>query len=337
MVKIQLSAATNVGVVRTNNEDNFIVSPDLSQDQWTLPSAEPIELGTYGAMLVVADGMGGTNAGEVASAIAVETVQKQFGHEKLTDLIDETDEEKRTEAIKKFMTKAVKTANENIIEHSKKDAATSGMGTTIVMAWILGTTAYICWCGDSRCYVFNPDTGLCRLSKDHSYVQELVDSGKLDAENAFDHPNSNIITRCLGDGGAVCEPDFRTYSLNNGDVLLLCTDGLCGLCRDEEIMGILNESSATDLPACKDALIQAALDAGGYDNVTLVLCRSEIENEADTDKPAEISSTIDDVRKKKKGRALRWFFIFLVAVVVVVVVAVVAWLIYHFLYLKGNV
>lgn len=162
------------------------------------------------------------------------------------------------------------------------------MGTTIVIAWILNDKAYICWCGDSRCYVFNANSGFCRLSKDHSYVQDLVDQGKLDPENAFDHPYSNIITRCLGDPTNRSNPDFRSYNLKDGDTLLLCSDGLCGLCHDEEIMQIIEENQ-DDLMTCKDRLIEAALEAGGYDNITIVLCHIMLQ---DTEPKAKLNNTV---------------------------------------------
>lgn len=270
---IKLAAGTNVGLVRGNNEDNFIVSKNLGQAEWLVPqSTEPVTLSKYGSLLVVADGMGGANAGEVASAIAIETIQEMFVPENIEDILQEGQSEGLENRIKDFLVKVIKTADSNIGKESEINSSTQGMGTTIVLAWILDGKAYIAWCGDSRCYVFNSASGLMRLSKDHSYVQELVDQGKLDPENTFDHPYSNIITRCLGDSDNRATPDFRSYELKNGDVILLCSDGLCGVCRDEEIMEIIKEQEE-DMMTCKDSLIAAALSAGGYDNVTVALCR----------------------------------------------------------------
>lgn len=270
---IKLAAGTNVGLVRGNNEDNFIVSKNLGQAEWLVPqSTEPVTLSKYGSLLVVADGMGGANAGEVASAIAIETIQEMFVPENIEEILLEGQSEGLENRIKDFLIKVIKTADSNIGKESEINSSTQGMGTTIVLAWILDGKAYIAWCGDSRCYVFNSASGLMRLSKDHSYVQELVDQGKLDPENTFDHPYSNIITRCLGDSDNRATPDFRSYELKNGDVILLCSDGLCGVCRDEEIMEIIKEQEE-DMMTCKDRLIEAALSAGGYDNVTVALCR----------------------------------------------------------------
>ena len=288
-ISIKLAAGTNVGLVRKNNEDNFVVNRDLCQSEWIIPqSIEPISLGRYGSILVVADGMGGTNAGEVASAIAIETVQNAFTPENLGDIVTQEGIVTSEEAVEEFLSRTVKTADLNIVNASKEDSSTQGMGTTIVIAWILNDKAYISWCGDSRCYVFNGNSGFCRLSKDHSYVQDLVDQGKLDPENAFDHPYSNIITRCLGDPTNRSNPDFRSYNLKDGDTLLLCSDGLCGLGHDEEIMQIIEENQ-DDLMTCKDRLIEAALEAGGYDNITIVLCHIMLQ---DTEPKVKLNNTV---------------------------------------------
>lgn len=267
---IQLTAGTNVGLVRKNNEDNFVVNINLEFDDWTVPETpEYIELGKYGALLVVADGMGGLNAGEVASQIAVNTMQQLFTEENLRKIVL-NDSNSKDKSISRFLANAVKTANANIIKTSNEDGSAQGMGTTIVIAWLIEDKAHVAWCGDSRCYVFN-ESSYTRISKDHSYVQELVDSGELNPEYAFDHPYSNIITRCLGDDSGKASPDYRCYKLKHNDIILLCTDGLSGLCRDDEIMDIVT-GAYDNLNICKESLINAALAAGGHDNVTVALC-----------------------------------------------------------------
>lgn len=296
-IKIKLAAGTNVGLVRKNNEDNFVVNRDLNQSEWIIPqSSESIPLGKYGSIMVVADGMGGTNAGEVASAIAIETVQNAFIPENLENIVTQDGNTISEGTVEEFLTQTVKAADLNIVNMSKEDSSTQGMGTTIVIVWILNDKAYISWCGDSRCYVFNANSGFCRLSKDHSYVQDLIDQGKLDPENAFDHPYSNIITRCLGDPTNRSKPDFRAYNLKDGDTFLLCSDGLCGLCHDEEIMQIIEENS-DNLINCKDQLIEAALSAGGYDNVTIVLCHIM---QQETEPKANLNNTVFSKPKQHK-------------------------------------
>lgn len=287
-----MTAATNVGLVRTNNEDNFIVNPDLSAGEWSAPvdSETVIPLGKYGCLLVVADGMGGMNAGEVASELAVEGVRKAFSA--IEDFSKITDTYSHIEA---FMKRVIVDADSDIKRRVKTDPATEGMGTTIVMAWVLGNVVHVAWCGDSRAYLFNRNSGLSRLSRDHSYVQQLVDSGKLDPELAFDHPNSNIITRSLGDGPSVAQPEYVSKGLSTGDFIILCSDGLCGLVRDEEMLDILMFDHES-FWQCRDALFNAALDAGGYDNITIAMMECVSVQEPELERT--INATVMPKRKR---------------------------------------
>ncbi len=312
-----MTAVTDVGLVRTNNEDNFIVNPDLSQqDNWYVPAnvEEEISLGENGCVLVVADGMGGMNAGEVASELAVAGIKNAFM--KVDDFSDIVRDVNRVEL---FLRKIVVDADTSIKKRLVEDPSTVGMGTTIVVVWVLGSTAHIVWCGDSRAYLFNPNSGISRLTKDHSFVQELVDSGKLDAELAFNHPNSNIITRSLGDSPAKARPDYVRRELQKDDVLLLCSDGLCGLCRDEEIVDVMN-NNLDDLAACRDSLVGAALNAGGYDNVTVALMKlTALEDKADNASVA----TINDQKRAKRRKIISrivWALLLLAALTTALVV-----------------
>ena len=270
-VKYKIAAGTNMGLVRKNNEDNFVVCPDLKKADWRIPQAGSpyTDLGEFGALLVVADGMGGANAGEVASAITVETIQQSFTPERLGEVVTSD------QSIQEFMKEVVRAADARIFKRSKEDRSTRGMGTTVVMAWVLGDKAFVCWCGDSRCYMLNRRRGLMQLSKDHSYVQELVDRGELEAEFASDHPLSNVITRCLGDSENRAVPDTKIFQLHDGDTLLLCSDGLSGMCNDIQILDLLIKYR-DDLVECKNELISAALNEGGHDNVTVALCNIEM-------------------------------------------------------------
>ena len=266
MVSFKLFAGTNIGL-RENNEDNFTVCPDLIKNEWILPAdhQQVIPLGSYGCVMVVADGMGGQNAGEVASAIAIKTVQDMFAPEHLpADVLDKPD------AIKSFLKKVISECDIRIKRTTKTDPSTSGMGSTIVMAWLIGNKLYIAWIGDSRAYSFIKGKGIARLSKDHSYVQQLVDAEAISEEEAMTHPNSNIITRSLGDTSQKAKADVVEYDIEDGQVILLCTDGLCGVCRDEIIGGIIEEEE-NDLQKCKEKLTTAALAAGGSDNITISL------------------------------------------------------------------
>ncbi|GHV48541.1 hypothetical protein FACS1894181_04560 [Bacteroidia bacterium] len=274
-VLFKLSGKTDVGRVRANNEDNFIVNPDLSKNQWELPAGQEefSTLGKKGALLVVADGMGGLDAGEIASRIAVDTLKDCFTPDKIGSRVVNS-----LPSIRQFMRNAIITADDNIKRASSIENGIKSMGTTIVAAWLLNGNIYVSWCGDSRLYLFDPLSGLSQLTTDHSYVQDLIDAGRLSPELAFDHPYSNIITRSLGNPDEPADPGFISARLKDGMSLLLCTDGLNSMLRDSEIGGIMQDYPEP-LGACTDALIRKALDNGGHDNVTVILCSVRMDQE----------------------------------------------------------
>lgn len=263
-MKIKIAATTDTGKERTNNEDAFIVCPDLSQQDWT-HSGTPtyIPCSKYGAVLVVADGMGGANAGEVASEIATKAIRSSFSKENIEKSLNPS-------GIDELIKNSIKNADEAINKRIWEDPYTSGMGTTIVVCWIIDNIAHIGWCGDSRCYVFNPFSGIKQLTKDHSLVQELVDKGEITEKEAFTHPDNNVITRGLGDVDSQSTPEITNYPLSPNDIVLLCSDGLCGYCTNRAIEKIL-EKNSIDIMKCRDELMKLALDAGGYDNICIAL------------------------------------------------------------------
>lgn len=286
---------------RPNNEDNYQLDDNLSDNSWGFTADAEVSLGEKGALLVVCDGMGGMNAGEVASDIAVKTIKDWFTTDKLTDT-----------AIAnpcKYIASAIVAADAAIKAHSKANPDTAGMGSTIVMAWLLGQKVYVGWCGDSRCYRFNPALGLERLSHDHSYVQELVDAGKLTEELAFDHPNNNIITRSLGDPRGAAQPDCKEFDLYNQDIILLCSDGLCGTLRDNEIAELIKQHQ-TSMQECRDALWDADEAAGWTDNVTIGLaqilsgCDNAPKSNAATSVPPMSTSKAQLVKSNKRLKCL---------------------------------
>ena len=317
--KFKLGAQTNVGGVRTNNEDNFVVSADLNAGEWLLPRDchTVFTLGNKGAMLVVADGMGGLEAGEIASRIAVDTMKEFFSADKITDEIV-----KDASTIRKYMYEAVVAADNAIKRKSREEKSVKSMGTTLVAAWLFDGYANIIWCGDSRGYLFNPVSGLAQVTKDHSYVQELVDSGRLLPEYAFDHPDNNIITRSLGNPQKAANPDFVRLPLQEGEVILLCTDGLNSMLRDEEIEAVMQETS-NEIDTCTKALIQGALDLGGHDNVTVVLC--QIVPEENKPSVQDMQQTVSTFTEKERKKPLRKFVLWTVAFVFVLLLACLAW------------
>lgn len=268
-IKFRLAAKTDMGLVRTNNEDNFQAAADLSSGQMRWVNNEICSLGEKGALLVVADGMGGMNAGEVASELAIETVREYFSLENLTPEVT-----KNRFSIEKYMKEVIVAADARIKAEAKERPETRGMGTTIVIGWILEGQLYVSWCGDSRAYIYNPVAGLHQITKDHSYVQGLVDKGVISREDAFEYPDSNIITRSLCDGGAKAKPEslLKPYELCDNDIVLLCTDGLCGMVRDNE-MELVIRNNEHNMDVLVDELIHAACEAEGSDNITVCLCQ----------------------------------------------------------------
>lgn len=302
---------------RPNNEDNYQLDDNLSDNSWGFTADAEVSLGEKGALLVVCDGMGGMNAGEVASDIAVKTIKEWFTTDKLTDAV--------VAAPCKYITSAIVAADAAIKAHSKTNPDTEGMGSTIVLAWLLGQKVYVGWCGDSRCYRFNPALGLERLSHDHSYVQELVDAGKLTEELAFDHPNNNIITRSLGDPRGAAQPDCKEFDLYNQDIILLCSDGLCGTLRDNEIAELIKQHQ-TSMQECRDALWDADEAAGWTDNTTIALAQiiSGGKDATTANKTATASTDISTSKAKLIAANKRLKLILLGVVVIILLCAIVA-------------
>lgn len=208
-------------------------------------------------VFAVADGMGGHLAGEVASGMAIEAVQNMAQKNEFASIT--------------VMREAVMSAHEAITRHAQKNPACMGMGTTLSVMWRGGHYMYIAHVGDSRIYRFRNDE-LEQITQDHSLVEELVRARIITREEARTHPRRNIITRALGTQGDNL-PDLLAADIKPGDLWLLCTDGLCGMISDEEIARVLSSGATLEMMA--GSLIEKALDAGGRDNVTLVLCREE--------------------------------------------------------------
>ncbi|HUA49816.1 MAG TPA: Stp1/IreP family PP2C-type Ser/Thr phosphatase [Solirubrobacteraceae bacterium] len=207
-------------------------------------------------VFVVADGMGGAQAGEVASRLAIEAFER--------GLPDDGSPEERLRAL-------VVQANHQIYERSRADRQRAGMGTTLTAAYVDDAHVAIAHVGDSRAYLFRDGT-LQRLTQDHSLVDELVRRGKLTEEQAAEHPQRSIITRALGPEPDV-EVDTWTYPARAGDVILLCSDGLTSMISEEQVREIL--ASHDNLDEAADELISEANEAGGRDNITVVLFRLE--------------------------------------------------------------
>ena len=223
--------ATHVGKIRRNNEDSLTV----------------IEPQTF----VVADGMGGAQAGEVASQLLVEVVKIV-----LAEIPAPWDE--------KILSRAILAANEKILDTARQNAEYRGMGTTATILSLNGAQGYFAHVGDSRLYLLRSGT-LRQLTEDHSYVETLVRRGELTAEAARTHPMKNVLTQAVGAMDDI-QVDAGNFPVQGGDIFLLCTDGLTNMVDDATIAKILQTA---ENPA--DVLIDAALAAGGRDNVTVIV------------------------------------------------------------------
>lgn len=240
---LDVYGASDKGRVRDLNEDSFCLHGFDRQ--------EPL------GFCILSDGMGGHNAGEVASQRTV-----QFAAEELLK------DKSLTEA-PRLLNQAVKTANERVYQMAMANQSQYGMGATLVMACICSDEAYIANVGDSRAYAYRKGE-LIQITKDHSIVEEMVANGTITKEEARNHPQRNIITRAIG-ADKETEADIFEYDYYAGDVLLLCSDGLSSMLTDDEIKEVVSRN--TDAKTMVSVLIEAANDRGGRDNITVICIR----------------------------------------------------------------
>ena len=268
---VELFAKSDVGRVRRGNEDNFLVL-DLSTEQtWTgTDDAVPPEkltrfdLGNKGLVLVVSDGMGGALAGDVASRMAVDSVREMLVGNGGEDACDPTVD------LVECLKNATVYANLAIHVRSQEDSRCAGMGATFTGAAVKGNSLDLVQVGDSRGYVIRRDQ-IRLATKDQSLVQQLVDVGQISETEAETHMFRNVILQALGAQSEVT-PVTGKIRLRQGDVVLLCSDGLSGKLRAEDIQQIVVSSDGDLAKAC-DSLIDEANNRGGEDNITVVLAR----------------------------------------------------------------
>ena len=295
---------TNPEAPHNGNEDNMFVCADLSsKSQETLFSIDKEEaLSKGGCLLVVADGMGGMNAGEVASEIAINVVKESFSPDAIQSAVFES-----TKTRTRFLEGIVVRADSAIKRHAEQHPECEGLGSTIIMAWLYEGQVTVTWCGDSRAYLYRPSVGLKQISKDHSYVQDLVDEGKITMDEAFDHPYNNVITRSLGDAAHKARPDSVTVPVFRGDIIMVNSDGLSGVLRDAELESIISENCQT-MSSCRAALWHAAERADWYDNVTAILCEitegTEYSPALDSIEEKDLNKSFFNIKISKKGLKL---------------------------------
>jgi serine/threonine protein phosphatase PrpC len=262
-IRVQVFGKTDVGRSREHNEDRFLVADLTRKDASLQPQVRQHDLGERGSLFVVADGMGGAAAGEVASQMATDTI---FAHLlKAWNAEAEATPQRFAHRLKE----AVEVANANIHAHAKAHPEVRGMGTTTTAAGVLGDHLYLTQVGDSRAYLVR-DGVAHQLTKDQSLMQRLVEAGELTEEEAAQSERRNIILQALGPDPKV-KVDLTHQDLRRGDTLVLCSDGLSGQVKKEEIAQIVTQSP--DLAAACDKLITLANERGGPDNITVVMAR----------------------------------------------------------------
>ena len=272
-VFVDVGAETHAGKVRANNEDNYLVAKlaksmriccsSLAEDWLTRFSDEE------GYLMVVADGMGGAAAGEKASRLAVETIEefvlnvvKWFLHL-----------EREQGALFREMTQAFDRADATVLERARNDPRLRGMGTTLTLAYSVGTDLYIVHAGDSRAYLLSKGE-FTQITNDHTLVNLLVQEGTITPEAARTHSRRNVVTNVIGGPSQGVHAEIHKIRIADGDVLLICSDGLTEPVTDDRIAEVLKSEDDPDA-ACR-RLIELSLDSGAPDNVTAVVARYRI-------------------------------------------------------------
>lgn len=241
---MELFGLTDIGRVRKHNEDFYLCSHS-DDGEWQL--------------LLLCDGMGGAQAGDVASELAARVFSEYF-----SSMVGNTYDDE--EVVGKLMLEGLRAANDAVYQMSLSDYTCRGMGTTLVAAFVSGENAVLLNVGDSRAYLYHGGQ-LLQVTRDHSYVQNLVDMGEITPLEARTHSNRNIITRAVGTKETVRGDLFHPV-LSDGDRLLLCSDGLTDLVEDEELAAALGRGTAED--TCRE-LVDLALERGAKDNVTVLV------------------------------------------------------------------
>jgi serine/threonine protein phosphatase PrpC len=239
---------THRGHVRAHNEDCLFVPAPYDT--------------RHAGLCIVADGMGGYNAGDVASRVTVQYILDHFDADKAGGLTS-------NDAISAYLKELIEGANHQVFTMSSRDGSLTGMGTTLTMAWLSFPGAYVVHVGDSRCYLIRGGEA-AQVTKDHSLVQQLVDAGQIRESDMYAHPQKNIITRAVGTDNEVV-PDIFQVTVQPRDTMLLCSDGFINHVDIKQYTSWFEGERTLDQLAAD--LGQKALDGGGTDNITLVLAR----------------------------------------------------------------
>jgi len=267
---------SDIGRVRETNEDQFLIA-DLTKSMvvhhTTLPVKDESRLfsGAQGQVLLVADGIGGHAAGEVASQLSVDTIAQHILHTMPWFLrLDHEHEDDLREELKTAVMKCERVVDAETVAHPEEQ----GMGTTLTMAYVIWPRMFVVHVGDSRCYLLQAGR-MAQITRDQTWAQMLVEAGSISKETAKTSPLNHVLISSIGLGQESLHPEVYKSSLELGDTVLLCTDGLTDRLSDDEICEILGAGESEER-VCQ-TLIDAANDAGGNDNITVIVCRYPLE------------------------------------------------------------
>jgi len=251
--RLKVGWATDVGIVRSHNEDAALIITAAHDGDGALPAV---------GLFILADGMGGHQSGEIASSLAARAVAHHITREFYLPVLVSQEPDTDQPALKEVLVDAVRAANDMVAKR------VPGGGTTLTCALMLDSRAYIAHVGDSRAYVVTAEGKLDQITHDHSLVDRLVELGQLTPDEAAVHPQKNVLYRAVGQGGEL-EVDTYMRTIADGERLLLCSDGLWGIVNEAEMAEIVTTSSS--LQAACERLVVAANKAGGRDNITIIL------------------------------------------------------------------
>jgi len=276
-IRVKLFARTDVGQIREHNEDNFLVADLTRKSRGLLEANRSGALGPHGSLFAVCDGMGGAAAGEIASQLAVDIV-----YERMVEGLADGQPLSRDELARRLV-RAIEAAGLRIFQEAKLDRTRRGMGTTVTAAALVDDHLFFAQVGDSRGYLLRQGT-LVQLTRDQSLVNQLIEAGQLTEEEAETFEHNNIILQALGTADTV-QVDLTFCELRRGDRLLLCSDGLSGMVRFEDIREALR-SMPEPIDACK-SLTERANQAGGHDNITVIVAEFDGEGLREPDPNGE--------------------------------------------------
>jgi serine/threonine protein phosphatase PrpC len=273
-MKVEFGASSHVGKVRAKNQDHFSIvriARSLDVVSSNIPRFEiPEKVEEFAYGMVAADGMGGMAGGERASILAIQTgIRLVLEAPKWALRIDEQEARQLVDRMRVYFQQVDAT----LIRETLYDPSLTGMGTTLTVAYSVGSHAFVAHAGDSRAYLLR-DGNFRQLTRDHTLAQSLADAGKIPSESVGAHSARHVLVNFAGGPRRGIEPEIGTLELMDGDRLLLCTDGLTGMVTDPEIVAVLNKHDDPKLAA--QALIERALELGDRDNVTVLIARYQV-------------------------------------------------------------